>query len=194
MAAAVGVAVLFGVVWSDVLGYHDATLSPYDRHAELARIGERFAGDGPALMTEFEPYGPRWFLRRMDSEGAAELRTRPVPLVGGGLLAKGLSADIDAFAYKGLNDYRTLVLRRSPVASRPPSTFRPLWRGHWYEVWQRDRARPRCARTSASGRRSIPGRSRAAARWSTVWLGRRGRGARWSRRSHRRPVVGAARQ
>ena len=136
-AAVAGVAVVLGVAWSDVLAYRDATLSPHDRHAELARIGERFAGDGPTLMTEFEPYGPRWFLRRMETEGAGELRTRPVPLVAGGVLAKGESADVDAFRYEGLGDYRTLVLRRSPVASRPPSTFRLAWRGRWYDVWQR---------------------------------------------------------
>ena len=135
---AVGLALVGGVLWSDALGYHDATLTPHDRHAELARIGERFAGDGPALMTEYDPYGPRWFLRRVDAEGAGELRTRPVPLADGGLLVKAQSADIDAFAYNGLSDYRTLVLRRSPVASRPPSTFQLAWRGHWYDVWRRD--------------------------------------------------------
>ena len=121
-----------------MLGYHDATLTPHDRHSELAWIGERFAADGPALMTEYDPYGPRWFLRRMDAEGAGELRTRPVPLADGGVLVKAQSADIDAFAYNGLSDYRTLVLRRSPVASRPPSTFQLAWRGHWYDVWRRD--------------------------------------------------------
>jgi hypothetical protein len=138
VAVAAGSAVAFGVLWSDVLGYHDATLTPHDRHAELASIGERFAGEGPTLMTEYDPYGPRWFLRRMDAEGAGELRTRVVPLVGGEYLGKGQSADIDAFAYAGVSDYRTLVLRRSPLASRPPSPYRLAWRGRWYEVWQRD--------------------------------------------------------
>jgi hypothetical protein len=132
--------VVAGVAWSDALAYHDVALTPHDRHAELARIGQRFAGQGPTLMTEYDPYGPRWFLRRMDAEGAGELRTRVVPLVGGEYLGKGQSADIDAFAYAGLSDYRTLVLRRSPVASRPPSPYRPAWRGRWYEVWQRDQA------------------------------------------------------
>jgi hypothetical protein len=30
-----------------------------------------------------------------------------------------------------------LVTRRSPAASRPPSGFRRIWRGRWYEVWER---------------------------------------------------------
>ena len=33
--------------------------------------------------------------------------------------------------------YRTLVLRRSPAQSRPPSPYRLIWRGDYYEVWQR---------------------------------------------------------
>jgi hypothetical protein len=134
--------VVVGVTWSDALAYHDVALTPHDRHAELARIGQRFAGEGPTLMTEYDPYGPRWFLRRMDAEGAGELRNRVVPLVGGEYLGKGQSADVDAFAYTGLSEYRTLVLRRSPVASRPPSSYRLVWRGRWYEVWQRDQAAP----------------------------------------------------
>jgi hypothetical protein len=35
--------------------------------------------------------------------------------------------------------YRTLVLRRSPVESRPPSMYRLVWRKRFYEVWQRPR-------------------------------------------------------
>ncbi len=33
--------------------------------------------------------------------------------------------------------YRTLVLRRSGVASRPPSAYVPVWSGRYYQVWQR---------------------------------------------------------
>ena len=39
--------------------------------------------------------------------------------------------------------YRTLVLRRSPVGSRPPSSYRLASRGRWFEVWQRDDAASR---------------------------------------------------
>src|SRR5207253_2771910 len=33
--------------------------------------------------------------------------------------------------------YRTLVLRRGPAASRPPSVYRRVWHGRRYDVWQR---------------------------------------------------------
>ena len=33
--------------------------------------------------------------------------------------------------------YRTLVLQRSPVASRPPSPYRLILADRFWEVWQR---------------------------------------------------------
>ena len=37
--------------------------------AELQKIGQLFAGQGPALMTEYQPYGVRHFLRKLDARG-----------------------------------------------------------------------------------------------------------------------------
>ena len=65
----------------------------------------------------------------MAPEVAGELRRRTVEVAGGGVLAKGQSADIDRFALAALAPYRLLVVRRSPAASRPPSAFRRVWRG-----------------------------------------------------------------
>ena len=130
-----------GVGWSYALAFQGTTLTPYDRHDELARIGERFAGRGPALATEFDTYAGRWFLRHTDAEVASELRRRQVTLTDGSLLAKGTSADIDRVALSSLDPYRLLVTRRGPPASRPPSSFRRVWRGRWYEVWERQAGR-----------------------------------------------------
>jgi hypothetical protein len=137
LAALTGLAIATGIVWSDLLGYHDASLAPRAQLAELAAIGEAFAGQGPTLMTDYSPYGARHFLREDEAESASELRTRLDPLVSGQPLAKATTADIDQFQLEGLLVYRTLVLRRSPVASRPPSPYRLLRRDRYWEVWQR---------------------------------------------------------
>jgi hypothetical protein len=142
-AVVAGAAIVGGVLWSNVLAYHEVWLAPYDRLAELETIGERIDAQGPTLMTEYEPYGVRHFLRAADPEGAAELRRRPVSLRDGGVLDKGEFADIDRFDLAALLEYRTLVLRRSPLASRPPSAFRIVWEGHYYEIWQRAEPAPR---------------------------------------------------
>lgn len=127
-----------GVAWSNVLAYREVWLAPRGQLAELEQIGRRFAGQGPALMTEYQPYGARHFLRRLDAEGASELRRRAVLLRTGQTLEKGHFADLDEFPLSEIADnYRLLVLRRSPVSSRPSSRYQLALRGEWYDVWER---------------------------------------------------------
>lgn len=136
-AALAAAAIAGGVLWSNLLAYHDVWLAPRPALAELASIGSRFAGDGPTLMTEYEPYGVRHFLRHMDPESAGELRRRVIPLHDGGVVPKGGYADLDRFQTAAILVYRTLVLRRSPSESRPPASYRLVRRGRFYEIWQR---------------------------------------------------------
>ena len=136
-ALLVAAAVVFGVGWSDVLAYQDALLAPSSRLNELEAVGKQFAGQGPTLETDYDPYGARHFLRATDAEGASELRVRPVRLRSGSTLATGSSADIDEFLLPDILLYRTLVTRYSPAASRPPSVFQLMATGRYYQVWQR---------------------------------------------------------
>jgi hypothetical protein len=126
-----------GVLWSNVLAYREVWLAPRPQLVELERIGKEIDGQGPTLMTEYQPYGVRHFLRDAEPEGASELRRRTVPLVTGGTLEKGKFADTDRLELDGLLVYRTLVLRRSPSQSRPPLPYALLTKGRYYEVWQR---------------------------------------------------------
>ena len=130
-------AIAGGVLWSNVLAYSSVSLAPHDRFAELEQIGNQIAGQGPTLMTDYEPYGVRHFLRRADPEGASELRRRVVPLRDGRPLGKMEFTDIDDLRPDGVLVYRALVLRRTPVGSRPPSVYRLVSKRHYYEVWQR---------------------------------------------------------
>jgi hypothetical protein len=130
-------AMLFGVAWSDALAYHDVLLAPNSRLTELQAIGNRYAGQGPTLETDYDPYGARHFLRKLDTEGASELRVRPVALRTGGIAPTGSSVDTDQVSLPDLLVYRTLVIRRSPAASRPPSVYRLVAEGRYYQVWQR---------------------------------------------------------
>jgi hypothetical protein len=91
-------------------------------------------------MTEYQPYGVRHFLRALDAEGASELRRRPIPLRSGAVLDKGAYADLAQFQPDAVRVYRILVLRRSPLASRPPAAYRLVWSGRFYDVWQRSTA------------------------------------------------------
>jgi hypothetical protein len=136
-AAVIAAAIAGGVFWSNVLAYHSVWLAPRSQLVELESIGVRFAGQGPTLLTESQPYGVRHFLRRLDAEGPSELRRRAVPLANGQVLEKGGYADLDQFGLPGILVYKTLVLRRSPAESRPPSVYQLVKGGRYYEVWQR---------------------------------------------------------
>lgn len=140
VGAGVATAVAGGVVWSNVLAYHQVWLAPRQQLGELETIGKRLAGYAPALMTEFNSPGVRHFLRRLDAEGASELRRRPVLLRSGQYVPPGGFANIDDFRLDQVLVYRTLVLRRSPSESRPPSSYQPAWRGRWYDAWVRPEA------------------------------------------------------
>jgi hypothetical protein len=130
-------AVAGGVLWSNWLAYRDVKLAPRDRLAELATIGERFAGQGPTMINEYEPYGARYFLRRLDPEAPAEYRRRVVPLRTGNGLGKDEWAPLDEFRMPAVLVYRTIVTRRSPAEARPPSAYALIWSGRYYDVWQR---------------------------------------------------------
>ncbi len=136
-AAGLALAIGGGVVWSNALAYREVDLAPRAQLAELERIGELIAAQGPTLITEYSPYGARHFLREADPESISDLRRRMIPLRDGSEVSKGLAADTDAIAPAALSLYRTLVVRRSPVSSRPPTEYELVWAGESYEVWQR---------------------------------------------------------
>jgi hypothetical protein len=136
-AVAVGIAVAGGIAWSNALAYRDVSLAPRGQLAELERISELIAGQGPTLITEYSPYGARHFLRDADPESISELRRRQIRLRDGSEVPKGGAADTDRVDPAALNVYPTLVVRRSPVSSRPPAQYRLISSGGYYDVWQR---------------------------------------------------------
>ncbi len=125
------------IIWSSFLLYHGVWLAPHDEERELEQIGETYAGRGPALFTEGSTYGPRHFLRKLDAENAKDLRRRQVTLRDGTLPDELPYLDIDAIPESSLAPYRLLVIRRAPVASRPPGDFRLVYQGTYYQVWER---------------------------------------------------------
>ncbi|HEV2770902.1 MAG TPA: hypothetical protein VGV40_12015, partial [Solirubrobacteraceae bacterium] len=148
-AWALTVVVSVGVLAGNANAYHDITLAPTERLRDLERIGERFAGRGPALYPAFEEYA-EYFLRRSDAIGLvntagegplAPLAYRPQAAAQAGVEAAGGRArqawDLDDFEPAYLQQFRVLVLRRGPDASRPPATFRLARRTRFHDVWWR---------------------------------------------------------
>lgn len=154
-----------GVVVSNALIYHEVSLAPRERLAELQDVADATAGRGPLLYTEFEEFG-KHFLRDSDPVGATEALTVPglTPINSDGSPPRfGYPAELSALRPEDVERFRTLVLRRDPLAEPPSPQFRREWRGRWYEIWSRDRgvragaAPPRGAVEFPTAERPLPG-------------------------------------
>ncbi len=134
--------IALGVLGSDALAYHATGLAPTQRYAEFITIGHRFAGQGPALLTDFDEYG-LYLLRdmRVDSPGYAYRGV--MTMADGSAPLYGHSYDVDQIAQSTLQQYPLIVMRRSPAWSRPPSNYADVWSGPSFEVWRRVGPAPR---------------------------------------------------
>ena len=132
-------AIAAGVLAGNALLYHDTTLAPYARLHNLEYIGKRFAGKGPTLTPDFEEYA-EYYLRddnqtSMVNGPTLELR----PGVNRATEPGGIFAyDLNEFPLGWVESFRTIVMRRNPLASRPPSNYRLVYLSPYYAVWQRD--------------------------------------------------------
>jgi hypothetical protein len=127
-----------GVLGGNALIYHDITLAPYARLQNLQYIGERFAHQGPTLTPDFEEYA-EYYLRDSDQTSMVNGPTLGLrPEVNRALEPGGIFAyDLNEFTLSWVESFRTIVMRRNPVASRPPSNYRLAYISPYYEVWQR---------------------------------------------------------
>ncbi len=133
-AWALAMVITAGVLWTNMLGYHDASVAPRARLAELSVIGTRFAGQGPAffnLSDEFAGY----FLRK---EAPTDPALGPPQVRPGLVPPPGRRAwDPDDLALNYAEFFHLFVLGRSPLTSRPPANYELADAGRFYEVWQR---------------------------------------------------------
>jgi hypothetical protein len=137
LALAVTAVVLYG----NALIYHDTTVAPAARYQDLAEIGQRYAGQGPALYPAFDEYA-EYFLR---DERASDLVN---PAYGRFALAKGVTTppggvsfswDLNQIELSFLETFPLIVMPRSPIASRTPSNYDLAERTKYFEVWRRVR-------------------------------------------------------
>lgn len=153
--AALLVAVMLagGVLASDVLQYHDTDLAPTARYDELAAINSRFAGRGPALFTDFDEYA-LYELRDLDV-GGPDFLDPPKGLLGIDT-GHGGKVDVTRGRAAALRVYPLIITRRDPSTIRPPSAYRLIWGGTYYQVWGRRAGAPAAiARYRLTGTRPV---------------------------------------
>ena len=137
-------ALLGGVLASAALAYHDVSLAPHARYAELAKIDDRLAGRGPALFGEYDEFA-KYFLRDVPVLSAPEAaqQYRGAPYHPNALRDRRrrpsakTGIDVDDLTLRYLESVPYIVLRRGPQTSRPPANFTLASRGRWYDIWRR---------------------------------------------------------
>ncbi len=135
------VVLLAGVLGSDALLYHGTNLAPTARFSELNTVDQRFAGKGPTLAPDFEEYD-LYLLRNTAVDVPGLAYSGEFAFVGGESKRYGHSYDLDSLALPTVERFNTIVMRRSPAWSRPPSNFKLAWTGRYYSVWRREGPAP----------------------------------------------------
>jgi hypothetical protein len=130
-ALLLALALVGGVAASDALQYHGSNLAPTARYEELASLNSRFAGRGPALFTDYDEYS-LYLLRDLDVGGPGFMYPP-----GAVVQTEGQPANLDLIPPAALRAYPLIVTRRDPAAPRPPTAYRLLYQGAYYEVWGR---------------------------------------------------------
>jgi len=140
-ALAAGAGVAASVLAGNLLVYRDEPLAPYGRFSELSRLGERYAGQGPALQPSYDEYAGYLMrdagltvLSDVPPEAYASPPAKNVPV---------FATDLDALLPDYLARFRLLVVRRGdPAQSRPPSDWRLAERTAHYDVYRRAAGAP----------------------------------------------------
>lgn len=156
--AALALLLAGALMWSIGLQVRGASLAPRDRLGELAELGPRL--QGPTLYPQFEPFA-KWFLRDGAPDSLTEpypgYRAEPLKRAGAPPRPFGASYDLDDLDPAYVGRFRTIVVRRGP-GSRPPAIYRRVWRGRWYEAWERaEGAQRRWLGSVAAGAPPAPG-------------------------------------
>jgi hypothetical protein len=139
-----------GVLWTNALAYHDASVAPRARFTELASIGRRFSGQGPAFYNLSDEFAIH-FLRSVAPVDPALGPPPPRPgLPPRPYTQARIPWDPDELDEHYLQSFPLLVLGRSPSSSRPPADYQLAYRGRYYDVWRRT-AKPRVLEHVALG-------------------------------------------
>jgi hypothetical protein len=151
-ALALAAALATGIGVSDAMQYHSANLAPTARYDELASVNARFAGRGPMLYGGFDEYA-LYQLRDVDLGGVDFI----YPPAGIALMSgHGYPVDLDRVPPRAWPAYPLVLTRRDPTASEPPSAYRVVWQGTYYQVWaRRDGAPAAIAHLGLTGARLV---------------------------------------
>ncbi len=155
LALLAGAGIAASILAGNLMVYRNVPLAPYERFSELADLGERYAGVGPALHTSFDEYAT-YFLRDSRLFTLLDVGLDDLPRASKTTFAAGFVANLDDFRPGYVERFELIVTRRGdPTQSRPPADWRLVERTRYYEVWRRSASGPEVlAHHGSAGTRS----------------------------------------
>jgi hypothetical protein len=162
------------VAVSDVFALHDSRVAPRDRMLALRDAGQRLAGRGPVLFNEFEEFA-KYFAGRGPINVSTESITPLQVELRAPMNVFGQYFDLDQQKLDYVQRFPSILMRRSPSASRPPAGYRRVFQNRYYEGWSRGPRPMALAHLPLQGRDSATAK---AACDDVRGLARRGRGTR----------------
>jgi hypothetical protein len=129
------------VLYGNALIYHDTSLAPGARYRDLAAIGGRYRGQGPALDPTFDEYA-EFFLRGEKATTIVDpanftFRVRSGVTLPAGEMSFGW--DLNQLELPYLESFPLIILPRNPIASRAPSNYELAQQTSYFDVWRRVR-------------------------------------------------------
>ncbi len=142
LAPVATVAIAGAILYGNALVYQDMTVTPYERFADLQRLGDKYAGQGPTVLPDFEEFG-EYLLRHERAAGVVNPPRGRFVLSAAARPNLQFDRDPDELDTDWLSEHRLLIVRRDPTGSRPPSNWALVERSRFYDVWRRRPDAPR---------------------------------------------------
>jgi hypothetical protein len=140
LAWPVAAVIAAGVLYGNAITYHDTTLAPAARYHDLAAIGRRYRGQGPAVFPGFDEYA-EYFLREEKGSSTVNPANGEFDLIPGVVEPNGIGYAFNTNQLKlsFLQKFNLLVEPRNPIGVRAPSNWGLAERTPYFNVWRRER-------------------------------------------------------
>ena len=130
-------ALLGGILWSDAETYHGTQIAPVEKMLAMEDVAEHYSDSKDLLLVHESEEFAKYFMRDAPINDHFEPITIQHIELTGGQGFRGMYFDLDAVVPEYLQEWRLIVLRKSPAVSRPPANYEQEYENEYYTVWRR---------------------------------------------------------
>lgn len=137
LAAGLAVTLSGAIALSDAYAVHDSKIAPRERLLALREAADHLAGrDGLVMFNEFEEFAKYFGAGAALNATTESITPRQVQLrQPSNQFGRFFDLDLQTLDY--VEGFSSIIMRRSPAASRPPARYRRVFANRFYEAWTR---------------------------------------------------------